>query len=53
MWYSLINISSVLKDQSLCILAESGQVELGEQGPANHHSSGGAIHGEAAKILRQ
>lgn len=38
---------------SLCVVPELSQVQLGEQGPADYHSSGGAVHGEAAQILCQ
>lgn len=33
------------------VVTEFGEVELGEQRPANCHSSGGALYGEAAEVL--
>lgn len=41
------------QSSSVRVLTELSQVQLGEQGPADHHSPGGAVHGEAAQILRQ
>lgn len=38
---------------SISTHTEPGEVELGEPGPAHHHTPGGPLHGEAAEVLRQ